>query len=157
MDKMPITRLKLHGKYGVGKYALVDGDYDGEYFSQFHWYVNAGGYVVRTDGEGGYFYLHREVSKPPDGLWVDHADRDKLNNRSCNLRWCTISQSAANRGIKQTKHGYKGIFKMGNKYYTHFDGKTVAGSGSTSKEVAAKKYDDMARNKFGDFATLNFE
>lgn len=100
MEAMPITKIKLHGKLGQGKEVLVDGDYDGEYFSEYAWYVNPGGYVYRRRfvGEGGgYVYLHQEVSRTPKGLWTRFKDGNKLNCRSCNLEWVTPKESANKR------------------------------------------------------------
>lgn len=100
MEDMEYIELELHGKLGQGKTALVDGDYDGEYFSQYNWYVNPGGYIYRRRyaGEGGgYVYLHQEVSRTPQGLWTRFKDGNKLNCRSCNLEWVTPQESAQKR------------------------------------------------------------
>lgn len=102
---MDITEIPLIGKYGQGKVALVDGDYDGEYFGQYRWYVNKHGYVVRSpfasEGRGtAYIYLHREVQSCPSGKVVDHINRNKLDNRSSNLRVATHSENSLNREYK---------------------------------------------------------
>lgn len=97
---MEYVKIPLHGKLGKGKSVLVDGDYDGEYFGQFKWYVNPGGYVYRRRyaGEGGgYVYLHQEVSRTPDGMWTSFKNKDKLDCRSANLEWVTPKESASRR------------------------------------------------------------
>lgn len=100
---MEYIKIPLHGKLGEGKYTLVDGDYDGEYFSQYKWYLLANGYAGRARIEetdktsSNYIYPHREIARTPKGLLTDHKDRDKLNNRSCNLRWATAKENANNR------------------------------------------------------------
>lgn len=107
MEKMPFTEIPLHGKLGKGKVALVDGDYDGEYFNQYTWYLNPGGYVYRRRyaGEGGgYVYLHLEVSRPPTGKWANFIDGDKLNCRSYNLEWVTPKESARRRDARKVKN-----------------------------------------------------
>ena len=103
MEEMEYIKIPLHGKRGKGKYTLVDGDYDGEYFSQYRWYLLPNGYAGRAMIElpskerTSYVYLHKEVCKTPPGYIVDHINRDKLDNRSCNLRWATYSDNANNR------------------------------------------------------------
>ena len=101
MDKMDFILIPLVGVHGSGKYTLVDGDYDGEYFGQWRWHLNPyTGYVQRgerVDGKIVHIYLHHEVCRAPDGLWRDHINRNKLDNRSCNLRVVTPKESASNR------------------------------------------------------------
>lgn len=101
VEKMGTIKLPLFGPAGLGLFAMVDNDYDGEYFSQYRWRLNPKGYVVRpewNEGKQVYIYLHHEVmSKPPVGLVRDHINRDKLDNRSCNLRWATHSESRRNQ------------------------------------------------------------
>lgn len=86
----------------------VDGDYDGEYFSQFKWRLAPNGYVYRAsgrreDGEGHHwFYLARLVANPPKGVWVRYLNGDKLDCRSANLTWQTPAQSALRRETRYT-------------------------------------------------------
>lgn len=48
--------------------------------------------------------------------FIDHADRNKLNNRIDNLRDATYSQNNANRSVqKNNKCGLKGIYKRKNR------------------------------------------
>lgn len=66
-------------------------------------------------GRGKTYRIHRLVSETflpnPDGkLYVDHIDRDKLNNCVTNLRWVTNSENLMNRGTqKNNKLGEKNI------------------------------------------------
>ena len=172
MDKLEYTKIPLYGKFGTGKFALVDGDYDGEYFSQFRYYLLPGGYAVRQDYENGsrnrkYIYLHQEVAKPPKGLWVDHIDRDKLNNRSCNLRWVTPKENAANRkqpifSTRANKTGYRGVTITCDKrnkektfWYMASCANKYIGQFKTPKE-AAVAYDNYVKKKYGQDAITNF-
>lgn len=100
-SQVGIKRLPLHG---TDKFALVDGDYDGEYLGQFTWRLRKDGYVFRDkyrslDGNRtGVVYLHDVVCRKAPGLWIDHINRNKLDNRSTNLRAVTPSVNLANRG-----------------------------------------------------------
>lgn len=50
-----------------------------------------------------------------DGKIVDHINRNKLDNRRCNLRFVSISQSLRNRG-GYGKSKYKGVYKTRNRW-----------------------------------------
>lgn len=55
-------------------------------------------------------YLHRFIVTAPDGLTVDHIDRDALNNKKENLRICTQGLNNQNRAKSSRSKGrFKGI------------------------------------------------
>lgn len=110
MEILEVIELPCFGTNGKGKVTLVDGDYDGEYFGQYKWYVSPQGYAMRsnppdeTNDKFYYTYLHREVlGRQPKGMIADHINRNRLDNRSSNLRWATPLESAKNRGGKFDK------------------------------------------------------
>lgn len=118
MENMEYVKISLVGKRGEGKYALVDGDYDGEYFAQYHWALLPNGYIARyghreaiTDEKTGlvtgwdesFIYLHREVARPPKGMWVRFKNGNKLDCRSSNLEWVTPKETAASRKSLHTE------------------------------------------------------
>lgn len=159
MDEMETIKLPLYGKLGVGKYTLVDGDYDGEYFGQYRWRVLPNGYAARTCPETRKtIYLHQEVCRAPKGLLSDHINRNRLDNRSCNLRWVDAAASASNRRIGvRNKKGLIGVCILKNrrkKYLVKVSGKMI-GTFYTSKD-AALAYDMAAKQVHGDKAVLNF-
>lgn len=94
--------------------------------------------------------------------YVDHANRDGLDNRRSNLRPATGSQSSANRRKqKNNTSGYIGV------YWHERDGKWIARvRGKNGRvvwemrfddpEVAARARDAKALVVFGEFAVLNF-
>jgi hypothetical protein len=146
-----------------GKFAKVD-DNMFDYLNQWRWYYRSG-YAVRMshteNGRRGTIWLHREVVNAPANKQVDHIDLDKLNDQSVNLRTCTHAENQHN-GPKRTtnKSGYKGVcwVKAKQKWVAQIEmngrGRTI---GAFSDPVnAAKAYDKVARDLFGEFAKTNF-
>lgn len=84
-----------------GKEVLVDSDR--ELLSKIlrsKWCIGAGGYPT-SRGK----YLHDLVIKKPQGMWIDHISRDKLDNRASNLRAVTPQQNSWNfTPIGKSKH-----------------------------------------------------
>ena len=78
--------------------------------------VNLKGYVVaRLDDR--LYYMHRLAWVmtygvwPPEGMDIDHIDRDKANNRISNLRLATRSQNMANTTSRPLpKSGQRGVY-----------------------------------------------
>lgn len=72
---------------------------------------NSGSYYIDIALDGGeYDKLHRYISKPDDGLQVDHIDRDTLNNLNSNLRNVTPQTNCQNRGVfKNNISGVNGV------------------------------------------------
>ncbi|MGL5764359.1 MAG: AP2/ERF family transcription factor, partial [Sarcina sp.] len=72
---------------------------------------NSGHYYIDISLENGkHDKLHRFISKPEDGMQVDHIDRDTLNNRNANLRNVTPQVNCQNRGIfKNNSSGVVGV------------------------------------------------
>jgi len=102
--------------------------------------------------------LHRAIMLPPDRTDVDHINGDTLDNRRSNLRLATRSQNLANNRRALGATGYRGvttdkraksaryICQCGGKNMGYFD----------TPEDAARRYDAVASEKFGEFAKLNF-
>lgn len=101
--------------------------------------------------------LHRLLTRCPDGLRVDHADRNGLNNRRRNLRTGTGSQNSANRPKQiDNTSGYKGVswHKRHGKWYAQIGvrGKKIYLGLHETKESAYAAYCAAAREHFGEFA-----
>ena len=115
--------------------------------------------LPRIGGRKSAVYLHRFILDAPSGMVVDHANHDGLDNRRCNLRLATEAQNSANRRSSRWENGhYKGAYRVkhGWRAVIQFHGKSIY-IGTYSEEVeAARAYDEVARQLFGEFALLNF-
>lgn len=150
-----------------GYRALVDDD-DYEFLNQWKWCVSLGGrghksvYAIRSSSAPykHIVFMHRQLLNTPDGMYVDHVNRDTLDNRRSNLRLCTMADNARNKGIQSNNtSGYKGVKyeKRFNRWYGYacLQGKYKhLGSFGTPK-AAALAYNQFARKYFGEFAVLN--
>lgn len=98
-------------------------------------------------------------SKP--GFLVDHKNRNTLDNRRENLRYATKSQNNANSFRPRTLSGFRGVYPQpqSKNWYAAitYAGKRLYIGTYSSKEEAARAYDEIAVEKFGEFATQNFK
>lgn len=157
MKEIPLTK---------GKVAIVD-DEDYEWLSQYKWYVHTGGYAARHTVQRDVgkqkrknLYMHRIVLGVNGKEHCDHKNGNKLDNRKCNLRQATNSQNMWNScKQKQNTSGYKGVFKHRDSWAarTSFHNKPIHIGTYSTKEEAARAYDEKAKELFGEFARLNFE
>jgi hypothetical protein len=147
-----------------GRFALVD-DADYEWLSQWKWYAsekpNGKCYARRDDKQlKRAVAMHRVITNAPDGMDVDHANTDGLDNRRCNLRVCNRSQNEANNEVRTNNTtGYKGVGRKINANYTAtitINRKKIHLGSFITPEEAARAYDNKAIEIYGDFARLNF-
>ena len=146
-----------------GLFAIVD-DEDYEKVAAYKWYA------LRKPGR---IYARANTSRaggqPPRSVmmhwlvadkWVDHIDRDGLNNTRANLRPCTASQNAMN---KRKQVGcvsrFKGVSYEPKKRLWRaritIDGKMISLGRFKSEEAAARAYDAAAKELFFQFARPN--
>lgn len=99
--------------------------------------------------------LHSMILKTPK--WVDHADRNPLNNRRYNLRESSVSQNTQNQSGR-SKFGFKGVAKGQRGGYRA----TITSNGITKRlgsfktpQLAAESYNHAALELHGEFAVLN--
>lgn len=138
-----------------------DGDY--ELLSQFKWHAMFDGYnwyAKKRDGTHKHVSMHTFLMKPPVGVFIDHWDRNGLNNQRANLRICTHAQNCQNRfRCNSNRSGFKGVsWKTKNKKWCAQIklGKIVKHIGlfSDPKE-AAVAYDAELVKHCGDWGLTN--
>lgn len=117
-------------------------------------------YACRQRGAaygGGVELMHRLISQPEDGQFVDHIDGDGLNNRRSNLRNCTHSQNMANTAAtRRNKLGLKGAFAIEDgksfRAIIRVEGRRIHLGCYPTPEEAAAAYRGASKVVYGEFA-----
>jgi hypothetical protein len=162
MNTIPLTQ---------GLVAIVD-DEDFAELSQHNWCA-ANGYALRrvmVAGVSHTVFMHRYLMAPPDGMFVDHINGNRADNRRENLRVVTKLQNCHNmRSSRNQKKGkFKGVSwypgKGGGRWRAWIrvpgakpQGRSKYLGSFGSADQAALAYDKAARELFGEFAACNFE
>jgi len=141
-----------------GFYAYVDAT-DYEWLSAWLWY-SQNGYAGRRQ-MGKILLMHRLIMQPPDDMLIDHIDGNRMNNCRCNLRICTRAENQRNkRRHARSISIFKGVSynKQAGKWFSQcwFEGRYHVGPYVDDEAEAARDYDRMAVDYFGEFARLNF-
>jgi hypothetical protein len=142
-----------------GFYTYVDAA-DFEWLNRHHWHAY-NGYASRCDGSKR-IYMHREIMKPPKGMVVDHISGNGFDNTRANMRNVTREENMHN----QRKHAgtasiYKGVTR-GQSSKGSWCARVAWGGhrltpGTFASEVeAARAYDRLAVELFGEHAQVNF-
>jgi hypothetical protein len=103
--------------------------------------------------------LHRLVMQARRGQFVDHIDRNGLNNQSDNLRFCTASENQAYKQVVRNRSGFRGVSRYGaSKWRARLvkGGVSVEVGVFDSAEEAARAHDAKAIELHGEFAFINF-
>lgn len=142
-----------------------------EELNKWKWYLDIGGYAVRRRSHGtkngkrirSFARIHREVMNAPKGVFVDHINGNRRDNRLENLRLATNQQNQKNSKVTaRNKYGYKGVTIECDKRYasiwrmtTHSPtGRQIVFHFKTPQE-AAREYDRLNVGWFGDYALTN--
>jgi hypothetical protein len=142
-----------------GHSVLVDAA-DYEWLSRYNWTAHTSGYAARRE-KGRLILMHRVIMNPPQGMVVDHIDGNRQNNCRSNLRVCTRRENTCNRAKRiGCASRFKGVFynKDCGKWYVQaeFNGEHLRGGYFHDEAEAARAYDRLAVECFGEFAYLNF-
>lgn len=126
---------------------------------QHRWFLDSKGYA-KTTILGKTVEFSRFVLGADGETVVDHINRDTRDNRRRNLRTATRAQNARNESVRVTNQsGYKGVslHKCG-KYRADIgvDGRIIYLGLFSTKEDAARAYDDAARKYHKEFARVNY-
>lgn len=138
-----------------GKVSKVDNE-DFEELKRINWTYSRGYAVTSKHG-----FLHRYLLKPPKDMFVDHINRDPLDNRRSNLRIVTPQENAFNtgstlgstsklKGVSWDSSKGKWLAQIGFKRKNIFLGRTDC------EKEAGILYDKKAKELYGEYAKLNF-
>lgn len=162
-----MQEIALCGALGLS--ALVD-DEDFEELSAFKWRPQPSKrkseqYRAVRSGKGGrgVILMHRQIMRAPDGVLVDHANGNPLDNRHANLRFCTFAQNAQNRRrvVPGSSSRFKGVtwHKQRGRWQAAIkvDKRFIFLGLFTDEQEAADAYDRAAVKHHGEFACTNKE
>lgn len=154
---IPLTRQRM---------AIVDDEYYDRIVATGKWRLSNHGYAVRSlprcNGKRPTLYMHRLVAALagiPSRPTIDHINGRRLDNRACNLRTATrrqqvrnrhaVSASSGSRGVRRGRNGHGWQARIG------VNGRDIYLGQYRTRKAAAAKYDEAAKQHFGDFASPN--
>ena len=129
-----------------------------------HEYSDKGIQYLSTHIDGKTVYMHRFLMDAPEGLYVDHINRNGLDNRKENLRVVGQRKNLANAGMfKNNTTGLRGVIVYRHRGYR---GQTklrlngiqylISTKGYEHPHDAALVRDEIIRRIHGDNSYLNF-
>lgn len=148
----------LYIPLGRGRLALID--HDDADLTVMRWY-SCGAYAAHRAGR--LILMHRLIMERmnqqpiPDGLLVDHANGDPLDNRRANLRLATPAENAQNRKLHANNtSGYKGVCRIGDRWQARISayGRRIHLGYHDTPEDAYNAYCEAARAYHGRFTRL---
>lgn len=159
MKQIPLTQ---------GMVAIV-GDTDYDSLSQFRWYTSKWGntyYAMRhsrmSESMPEIILMHRIILNAPKGIQIDHINRNGLDNRRANLRFCTRSENAMHQRIhSDNRTGFKGVILLKRTLQKPYiariwiNNKQFHLGCHHTAEAAARAYDLAAVKHYGEFALTN--
>lgn len=155
MKRIPLTQ---------GKFAMVDAK-NFDWLNQWKWQTHKSGntyYAVRCIGKQPNRHkllMHREILNIPKGMNTDHINHKGFDNRRCNIRACTQKQNCQNRQLRRGESSkYKGVswHKKVKKWRAYISCPQIHLGLFNNEIMAAKRYDEKAKELFGEFAYTNF-
>jgi hypothetical protein len=143
---------------GEGLYAYVDAA-DFDWLNQWTWHL-CNGYAMRRE-KGKAIFLHHEIMRAPQGMVIDHRNRNKLDDTRANLHACTRRENALNRSKKRgssSRFWGVGYRKTVGRWYAELPcERSPIFLGYFAEEIeAARAHDRGAVAYLGASARLNF-
>jgi len=153
-----------------GRFAIVDpADYNR--LAVYNWYAvrkhfcfYAQRHAQPHEKPPAVIKMHRQILTAPASLFVDHINRNGLDNRKQNLRLATPAQNSRNarwRNLRNKTSIYKGVsFSKRRKKFRAcitVNRKTIHVGFFNNQKDAARAYDTAAKKYHGPFAYLNFK
>jgi hypothetical protein len=125
----------------------------------FNWFFD-GFYAARTvqkDEKRRSLRMHCVLLLTDDGMEVDHANGDRLDNRLANLRPCSSSQNKCNSVMRSDNtSGYKGVTwsKKSKKWRAriYLSGREKNLGWFSTAHDAYEAYNNAAMSAYGEFA-----
>ena len=143
-----------------GFYSLIDSD-DVSILEEWNWssFGTRCIYGGRKSGKKNIF-IHTQLLRPYGQYFVDHINRNTLDNRRINLRLATnrenLHNSAGNKKRVGRSSKYKGVSAHGKKCVADIRvGDSRFWSSHSTEREAALAYDAHARRMHGKFGFLN--
>ena len=119
------------------------------------------GYLVSEKSHNEVIIMHRLIMNCPEDKYIDHINHDRRDNRKENLRICTKYENSLNmkKQNRVLSSKYKGVCfdKKSNKWRATitYQGKQKYLGTFKNEEDAALKYNEYAKQFFGEYASLN--
>lgn len=139
-------------------YTLVDKSY--AYLAdEYKFYLNSSGYPITTIDHKPMRIHHLVMGNPGKGKQVDHINRNRLDNRTANLRVVSSAENVHNSTRANGISGYRGVTKSSHsdtwEARIAYKGCRIhLGVFKTKEEAAAAR--DIATKKYhGKYADLN--
>lgn len=152
-----------------GEFTIVDEE-DYEFLRQWNWHPDKHGYAYRRELIGKLpngnrkfkrILMHKVIMNRHICQEIDHKNGDVKNNSKNNLRPATHQQNMMNRRKnEECSSKYKGVYRLKrytNKWeaYVNFNSKKNYIGLFNDEITAAKAYNKLATELFGEFARLN--
>jgi len=158
-----MKQIRLSTKHdGEDVYTIVD-DWNYEWLNQWKWRLQVKNgkimcvlrHIYIKDGKYSNLRIHNLILGYYGPLTIDHINRNVLDNREENLRLATMKQQAFNRKkMGNSTNKYKGVHKQPyGKWHARARGKYIGAF--NSEEEAALRYNEYAKEHYGEFALLN--
>lgn len=132
------TLFSTHGALYLGETEFLFDVEDLSLVESRSWYKDKDGYLVSCyffNGHRRFVRFHRIVMNAKPGQVVDHINKNRADNRKCNLRCCKRSENDRNRSTYSTNtSGVAGV------YFDRQRGKWVASISYDRKRILIGRF-----------------